>query len=599
MSVSPSLSNPNRAPWLLPPTYMNPGGSTYGQNGQDYGALDPGEPHGDTDWLNRKADPAAFDTRSVTSAGITGTGVSGQPALPKSDGKMTQSAANLLARGPATEPPPGMDAEPARYAPSGSGVDSSLLDRQAQPPPGYTPPVPDTRADEAISRIQSRTPPQMIGQRDLQGNLRPQDAVDPNNLQGKEKLGAKVGSWGQRLAMAVLAATKLAPAAMQIVHPEYSQQMGQYSAAQAADTGLIKDIDAAENAKSQAAYRQEIGQSRMDAAELNKAKAAPHYGKEQVDPAYAKENMPWLLPEPNGEYWIDKTQANTLTKPIPPDKFVPVPAGGSLYDTGSKSVVATTPKPPVAGETPLGATVAQVNNALASRYAHMNKGPVPAYYQLPPTATENDAARISAYMKDEEEAFAREESRKQSEQNHQETLAQIKATHGDTMGNQVRTAAFKAYSPAMDSAERFNVMAKNYEDAVKSHDQQAMLSLLANHLGMTMGLQKGARLNQAIISEAQKSAPWLQSIGAKFDKDGYLSGVTLTPQQMQSMVSLGRDRFSEDISKARNEARYQGATDDGPSRSPNKATINFYVAQTHGDIARAKQLAAADGWSVQ
>ncbi len=270
MSVSPSLSNPNRAPWLLPPTYMNPGGSTYGQNGQDYGALDPGEPHGDTDWLNRKADPAAFDTRSVTSAGITGTGVSGQPALPKSDGKMTQSAANLLARGPATEPPPGMDAEPARYAPSGSGVDSSLLDRQAQPPPGYTPPVPDTRADEAISRIQSRTPPQMIGQRDLQGNLRPQDAVDPNNLQGKEKLGAKVGSWGQRLAMAVLAATKLAPAAMQIVHPEYSQQMGQYSAAQAADTGLIKDIDAAENAKSQAVYRDaQAEQKREQAADYD------------------------------------------------------------------------------------------------------------------------------------------------------------------------------------------------------------------------------------------------------------------------------------------------------------------------------------------
>src|SRR5581483_4422976 len=30
-----------------------------------------------------------------------------------------------------------------------------------------------------------------------------------------------------------------------------------------------------------------------------------------------------------------------------------------------------------------------------------------------------------------------------------------------------KQASFKAYTPALDSAERFNVMAKNYEDAVK------------------------------------------------------------------------------------------------------------------------------------
>jgi hypothetical protein len=89
-------------------------------------------------------------------------------------------------------------------------------------------------------------------------------------------------------------------------------------------------------------------------------------------------------------------------------------------------------------------------------------------------------------------------------------------------------------------------MAKNYPDGLKG-DQQAMLSLLSNHLGMTMGLQKGAQLNQAIIAEAQKSRPWLQGLAAKFDKDGYLTGVTLTPEQMKQMLGLGAERYAEDI----------------------------------------------------
>ncbi|GGH06762.1 hypothetical protein GCM10011586_23680 [Silvibacterium dinghuense] len=151
-----------------------------------------------------------------------------------------------------------------------------------------------------------------------------------------------------------------------------------------------------------------------------------------------------------------------------------------------------------------------------------------------------------------------------------------------------RQAAFKAYQPAMDSAERFNVMAKNYEDAVKNHNQQAMLSLLANHLGMTMGLQKGARLSRDIIQEAQQSMPYLQGLQAKFDKDGYLQGVTLSPEQMRQMVDLGRERYVEDVTKARNEAQYLGATDDGPARTPNKSVINQYIGMAGGDVNKAK-----------
>ncbi len=169
----------------------------------------------------------------------------------------------------------------------------------------------------------------------------------------------------------------------------------------------------------------------------------------------------------------------------------------------------------------------------------------------------------------------------------------------DANNRKDRTAGLKAFTPALESGERFNVMAKNYEDAIKNHDQQAMLSLLANHLGMTMGLQKGSRLTKDIIHEAENSRPWLQGLAAKFDKNGYLSGVNLTPEQMRQMVNLGRERFAEDIAKGRSEAKYMGLDDDGPTRTPSRATINHYTALANGDVAKAKQLAAADGWSIQ
>ena len=68
-----------------------------------------------------------------------------------------------------------------------------------------------------------------------------------------------------------------------------------------------------------------------------------------------------------------------------------------------------------------------------------------------------------------------------------------------------------------------------------------MVSLVANHIGMTMGAQKGARINQAVWNEAIASRPWLQGASAKFDERGYLSGVTLSPQQMEQMISLAKE----------------------------------------------------------
>ncbi len=98
---------------------------------------------------------------------------------------------------------------------------------------------------------------------------------------------------------------------------------------------------------------------------------------------------------------------------------------------------------------------------------------------------------------------------------------------------------------------RMETMDKNIRHALNG-DQQAMLSLVAQHIGMTLGAQKGARINQAVWNEAVASAPWLQTVYAKaFHNDpetgdmvfdGWKGGVTLTPDQMRSMVDLAHEQ---------------------------------------------------------
>lgn len=122
--------------------------------------------------------------------------------------------------------------------------------------------------------------------------------------------------------------------------------------------------------------------------------------------------------------------------------------------------------------------------------------------------------------------------------------AKIKGT-GTTVGGKVPAGVSKAYDTYNGAQERFAVMQDALPRALQG-DQQAMLNLLANHVGMTMGLQKGARITQSIYSEAEGSAPWLARVGARFDKDGYLTGVVLTPEQMKQMIELAKVRLDQD-----------------------------------------------------
>ena len=193
--------------------------------------------------------------------------------------------------------------------------------------------------------------------------------------------------------------------------------------------------------------------------------------------------------------------------------------------------------------------------------------------------------------------FDQQDKRQNATFAEQEKLANIRAQHaGEKTDTATREKVLTYWQPTLDSAERANVMSKNYLDATQNHNQQAMLSLLANHLGMTMGLQKGARMTKDIIREAQQSQPWLQGVESKFDKDGYLSGVTLSPPQMKQMLDLGFERYREDVKKSRSMSGYIGVQDE-PSRQLGRESASYYLQASGGDANKARSMAKQDGWT--
>jgi hypothetical protein len=480
-------------------------------------------------------------------------------------------------------PPPGMKAStPAPDAPM-PAPRPGMAPTQAGPPvaPQGAPPPPsaDPQQDQDIANMQA-IPPE------------PGSDVDPQDKQGTDYTGKRQkllqqietqstpteykSNWAQRLGMALLASTKLAPIANMIVHPKWTEQEHNRQAQLAASEGQLKDIDTAESAEALSEQRRASAEQRLrDKAKENYI-TVPGGGlfntkdktweREPVDKSQLTQISPdegeanGIKPIEDGTYWIPNAAVGSLItshkEKIPTPSVHVLPDGKVISVTGDEAKVVYQGDPKVPTE------VKQLQIGNKPHQVLINAQTGETIKDLGETGEKPPVINVNS------------EQRKD------------------------RAAGVKAYEPALESAERFNVMTKNYEDAVKNNDQQAMLSLLANHLGMTMGLQKGARLNKDIIQEAIHSRPWLQGIGSKFDKDGYLSGVTLTQPQMQQMVNLGRERFAEDISKAKNIGDYQGITE-GPNRTPNKSTMNHYLGMTGGDVAKAKAMAAADGWTVR
>ena len=166
-------------------------------------------------------------------------------------------------------------------------------------------------------------------------------------------------------------------------------------------------------------------------------------------------------------------------------------------------------------------------------------------------------------------------------------------------------------SNLQDATDRARTMDENIVRA-KAGDQQAMLSLVANHIGMTLGAQKGARITQSTWNEAVQSAPWLQRAGAHFDDRGLLTGVTLSPQQMDQMVSLAHEKtgvLKDHVANA--QETYQK---DLSARPPGKASLTeppapggagassgyIFARDPQGKLHRAPAgTALPSGWKVE
>jgi hypothetical protein len=171
----------------------------------------------------------------------------------------------------------------------------------------------------------------------------------------------------------------------------------------------------------------------------------------------------------------------------------------------------------------------------------------------------------------------------------------------DAFSRGLSESAVKDVTTARAADFRYRTMNDSYPKALKG-DQQAMLNLLTNHIGMTLGLQKGARITKDILNEATKSAPWLSRIASKFDKQGYLSGVTLTADQMKSMMDLAVQQRGLAWQQARESAQQAGVEDkiQFPKDLAGQGALNAdearaYLQKAGGDKAKARDLAKQDG----
>lgn len=126
---------------------------------------------------------------------------------------------------------------------------------------------------------------------------------------------------------------------------------------------------------------------------------------------------------------------------------------------------------------------------------------------------------------------------------------------GATVGGKIPPEESKQRVIYNDAITRYNVMSDALPKALAG-DQQAMINLLYNHIGMTIGLQKGARITRDIINEAQQSAPWMATLLARIGEgEGFtmtpelLRGVVIPPQTMQNMLGLAEGRIGEEYRK--------------------------------------------------
>lgn len=167
------------------------------------------------------------------------------------------------------------------------------------------------------------------------------------------------------------------------------------------------------------------------------------------------------------------------------------------------------------------------------------------------------------------------------------------------MSGKIPPALAKTFMTFQQSKSRLAVMENSMAQGLKG-DQQAMLNILANHLGMTMGLQPGARMNQALIHEAEQASPIIGRIQARFDDRGYLTGVVLTPEQMKSMVELAQERVLQDSRAVSETEDYFGVHGRRTTAPAAPATDVIYARDPQGKLHKAApNTPLPQGWKLE
>lgn len=149
---------------------------------------------------------------------------------------------------------------------------------------------------------------------------------------------------------------------------------------------------------------------------------------------------------------------------------------------------------------------------------------------------------------------------------------------GTVVGGKIPAEVDKAQTNYQHSVSRYNMMADALPKALAG-DQQAMLVMLYNHIGMTIGLQKGARITQDVINEAQRSAPWMATLLARVGVGNeftmtpdLLRGIALAPEQMHQMVDNAESRLGQDYREFKDIQQYHASGGSGIPAPPGDIT---------------------------
>jgi hypothetical protein len=146
---------------------------------------------------------------------------------------------------------------------------------------------------------------------------------------------------------------------------------------------------------------------------------------------------------------------------------------------------------------------------------------------------------------------------------------------GQVVGGRIPNKVETASEAAMDADNRYYIMMRN----IQQPSAQGDIALLFNHIGMTLGAQKGARITDAEIRKAMTARSLPQDLLGKLESwgvMGYLTGRKdlppggfLTPEQRTNMLQLAQEMREMIWWKAKNVRdfyQYQGK-----EASPNPA----------------------------